>query len=218
MAGLPEVLVRRWQGAVVSWEEEHGRDFPWRHDRTPYRVLVAEVLLKRTTSTAAARKYAEFLERWPDPRALAAARLPDLVEFFRGIGLYNQRAKLAKEMAKVLVAEFGGEVPCDLGALLRVPGVGRYTADAVLSFGCGIPRAVVDSNVERVLRRAFGVEKKAELYQLAQLLVPTEKHDVYNYGMLDLGATVCSYRGPKCADCPVARLCMRASHEVFTEQ
>ena len=125
MAEVPKGLAGKWAQLIVSWEEEHGRDFPWRHNRTPYRVLVAEVLLKRTTSTAAARKYAEFLGRWPDPSALASAPLHELVEFFKDIGLYRQRARLAKEMGRVLVEEFGGEVPCDLGALLRLPGVGR---------------------------------------------------------------------------------------------
>ncbi|MBC7076807.1 MAG: hypothetical protein ABC596_09520 [Candidatus Methanosuratincola petrocarbonis] len=200
------------RAAVVGWERLEGRRFPWREGRTPYRVLVSELLLKRTTSTAAVRVFGEFVGRYPDIWSLAAADRGGLEAIFSKIGLQRQRAHAALAMARHIREVHGGRVPDDYRALLRVPGVGDYTASAVLSFGYGIPVATVDSNVVRVLGRVFrqSLGSRATLgnvRKIAQSIVPREGHELYNYGMIDLGALVCRYGRPRCARCPVTHLC-----------
>lgn len=207
---LDSTLKKRWVNAVVCWELENGREYPWRWITDPYKVLIAEVLLKRTTSTAASRLYGLFLEKYPDIFSLSKARVEELEEILRGIGLYRQRAKQLKTMATYIVEVYKGRIPANYQQLLKIPGVGDYTASAVLVFGYGIPRAVIDSNVERVIMRAFSVDKKS-VRQLADELTPKNVDEktlkAYTYGMIDLGALVCHYRRPRCELCPVKSLC-----------
>lgn len=197
---------------VIAWERVHPRDFPWRHDRTPYRVFVSEFLLKRTTSTAAKRVYPDFLERFPSLIELNDAPVSEVQEILRPVGLYRQRALGIKEAVRYLIMNFGGDLPRTWKGLMGVPHIGDYAAGCVLSFGHGIRAPAVDSNVERVLKRCFADvlgerPSHRELLDLSWEVVPSRDHDLYNYGVIDLGALVCSYRGCKKELCPVAHLC-----------
>ena len=203
---------RYFQQALLEWAKSNLREFPWRKNRTPYRVLVAEVILRRTTSKAASRVYEEFLKRWPDVRSLASADIRELEEFLKAIGYHKQRAKILKSMANFIVSEYGGRIPNDIKLLLRIPHVGFYIAGAILSLGYGTPAPMVDSNVQRILTRVFKRHLPEKpplrlLLSLARELLPEDRHEIFNLALLDLGALICRYDRPRCEKCPLAPLC-----------
>ena len=197
---------------VLKWAEKNFSDFPWRRHRSPYEVLVAEVLLKRTTATAAARVYEDFLSRFPSPQHIVSASDEELVEALASVGLQRQRAHSMKQLAAWILSKHGGCVPRDLEELLEVPGLGNYSATAILSFGYDIPAAVLDTNVERILNRVFGNTLPPRpswtlLREVATNLLPKDSHRHYNYGLLDLGRLICRYTDPRCGECPLASDC-----------
>jgi A/G-specific adenine glycosylase len=174
--------------ALLTWYDVHGRDLPWRRTRDPYAILVAEVMLQQTQVERVLPRYVRWLERWPTARSLAAAPLADVIRAWQGLG-YNRRAVNLHRAAKRIAL---GGWPQDL---TQLPGVGRYTADAVACFAFGEPVLPVDTNVKRVLDRSGG----RFTAQSAQAL-------------MDLGATVCLARIPRCASCPLARRCPSHGH------
>jgi len=198
---------------LASWAEGQGRSFPWRGSgTTPFQVLVAELLLKRTTAQAAARVYGQFLGEYPHLAAIVGADTPDIEKALESVGLQRQRARGFKAMANFIVDRYAGAIPTDLDSLLEVPQIGEYTARAVMSFGHGIPAAVVDSNVIRVLGRLFSQTlgkgpTLAQLQKLADALLPEQGHQKFNWAVLDLGALVCRYDRPKCEICPLMAIC-----------
>jgi len=200
------------RGRVIDWEKKNWVPYPWRVNRTPYKVLIAEILLKRTTRQAVSREFPKFIKKFPDIYAIYRAPLMEVAEALRNLGLYNQRATQLKELAKILVERYGGKVPDDWDKLTSLPGIGPYVAGAVLSFGYGRPAPVVDSNVMRLLRRLLDLESnKYEVYlRILWRLVPQEDHEYFNYGLIDLGALVCNYREPTCKICPLKDLCAKA--------
>ena len=214
---------------VLQWGGQNFSDFPWRLSRSPYEILIAELLLKRTTATAAARVYEGFLVRFPSLQDVASAPDEDLVRALSSVGLQHQRARSMKHLAAWLLSTHDGDVPSDLEGLLEVPGLGDYSATAILSFGYGVPAAVLDTNVERILIRTFGNTlpprpSRPVLREVAQNLLPTEGHREYNYGLLDLGRLICRYADPRCGECPLTSICdfynrssRKGTHQAGTE-
>lgn len=206
---------KRKEGFVVNlikWERENCRPFPWRKDTTPYRVFISEVLLKRTTSKAADRVFEQFVEMFPDIETLYTADTGIIEEVLKPIGLYKQRAKGLKETAKVVVEDYNGKFPREYTSLLKIPHIGPYTAGAIQSIGTGIPAPMVDSNVYRVITRAFGdlLPEKPSLKTVTNMvreLLPETRHEYFNWGLVDLGALICTYRGCKKDLCPVKKFC-----------
>ncbi len=204
---------RLFQEAVLRWVTDQLRDYPWRKPgRSPYEILIAEILLKRTTATAAARVYEDFLHKFPSPQAINDTDEEELAQELSKVGLQWQRAKAVKALAGHLTEVQGGEIPCDLHLLLDIPGLGEYSARAILSFGFGVPVAVVDANIERILGRAFQNvlprrPSQHSLQVLADSLLPNKSHREYNLGLLDLGAVICRYAAPLCEECPLTSIC-----------
>jgi len=201
--------------ALVAWFDRDGRDYPWRHSRDPYAVLVSEVMLQQTQVATVLRRgfYTRFLERFPDPRALAAAGDDELLKAWEGLGYYR-RVRMLREAARAIEDRHGGEFPRDFDAVLALPGVGRYTAGAVLSFAFGIAAPIVDGNAARVLSRLGDyrepVEKAAGqrwLWRSAGWLLDRERPRQFNWGLMELGQQRCRPGVPDCLDCPVARFC-----------
>lgn len=203
----------RLRRALLKWWRENRRSYPWREEtRTTYEVLVAEMLLKRTTATAAARVYDQFLRRFPSVGALNRARQATVEKALVTVGLQRQRAKGFKEMARYLIDVEGGAVPSDIERLARVPYVGSYAAAAVGSFALDVPAAVVDSNVERIVRRVFKRELGSSSgssvsRDVARRLLPGTDHRDFNLALLDFAAAVCRYGRPRCEECPVRDVC-----------
>jgi A/G-specific adenine glycosylase len=191
-------------GALLDWYAREGRDLPWRRTRDPYRVLVSEVMLQQTQVDRVIPRYERFLARFPDERSLAAASAADVIEEWSGLG-YNRRA-LALRRAAQAVAEHGW--PRALDGLQALPGVGPYTAAAVASFAFDAQVAAVDTNLRRVIERRDGVVRPpGPLARRAAELVPGGRAAAWNHAMMDLGATICRPRAPRCDACPVAEGC-----------
>lgn len=210
---LLEEQVEAFCVGVVAWASENLRDFPWRAaGSSVYLVLAAELLLKRTTASAAARVYPLFVRRFPSVAALAEASQGELAQVLAPIGLNTQRAQAIAQLARYLIEQEDGTIPPTLSRLLAVPALGPYSARAVLSLGFGIPAAIVDSNVERVLGRVFARTlprrpTKHTVQRIADAVMPLDSHRKFNLALLDLGATVCRYRDPRHESCPVRNVC-----------
>ena len=205
--------MRRFQRRLLAWYARHGRDLPWRRTRAPYRVLVSEIMLQQTQVDRVIPKYRQFLRRFPSLRALAAAPVEDVRQLWYPLG-YNVRPLRLHAIACETVARYGGRLPDDADRLRALPGIGRYTAGAVLSFAYGRDVAVLDTNVRRVLTRVFlGPRRTARLrgdprlWALAERLVPDGRGYDFNQALMDFGATWCTPRRPRCSGCPMQAFC-----------
>ncbi len=187
------------------------RDLPWRRTSDPYRIWVSEVMLQQTTVAAAAPYYERFVARFPTAASLAAAAEDEVLAVWSGLGYYHRARNLLRGARHVL-ARHGGAFPRDRSAALAVPGVGLYTANAVLSIAYGEPLAVVDGNVKRVLARVFALRgaaatSDATYHNLAADLLDAEAPGDWNQAIMELGATVCTPRAPACGACPWRARC-----------
>ena len=192
---------------VLAWWPSVARDLPWRRTRDPWSVLVSEIMLQQTQVDRVIPKWEAFLARFPTVEAAAHAPLGDLLDLWSGLG-YNRRAKYLHDCAATVCAEFDGVFPESLAALQTLPGIGPYTARAVLAFAFERAVAVVDTNVGRVLARVEGRQLSArEVQAAADSLVPAGDAWRWNQALLDFGALICRKRGPACAECPVRRSC-----------
>jgi len=193
-------------GSVLAWGGPRLRDLPWRRERDPWRILVAEVMLQQTQADRVIPKWTAFLEAYPTPTACADASLGDVLRRWQGLG-YPRRARNLHAAAAIVSAEHGGSLPDDLDGLLALPGVGPYTARAVLAFAFERDVAVVDTNIARVLARAAGERLTAKRAQAAaDELVPRGDGWLWNQVLMDLGATTCR-PVPRCERCPIAPVC-----------
>lgn len=191
----------------MKWFDEHQRDLPWRKDRDPYRVWLSEIMLQQTRVAAVVDHYGRFLQRFPSIEKLARAREASVLAAWSGLGYYR-RARMLHAAAKRVVKEHSGRFPPAAAQLRQLPGIGRYTAAAIASIAFNEPVAVVDGNVERVLQRLSGKQIAGEpLWRAAQRMLSTSRPGDFNQAMMELGATLCTPRQPKCALCPVSRLC-----------
>ena len=206
---IPPSLSRR----LLDWFAVHARALPWRVERTPYRVWVAEVMLQQTRAETVVPYYERFMARFPTIEALAAAPLEDVLRVWEGLGYYA-RARHLHESARVLVASRAGQLPGTYEGLLALPGVGRYVAGAVASLACGQDVPAVDGNARRVLCRLFEVRDDVTrlatqrmLERLAADLLPPGEAGRFNEALMELGATLCTPRAPRCLACPLADQC-----------
>ena len=209
--------VRALGSAVEAWGRAAGGatrrdDLPWRSTRDPWAVLVSETLAQQTQLSRVVPAYHRFLDAFPDATACAAAPLGDVLRAWQGMG-YNRRARNLHLAATAVVDRHGGRVPGDLAALLALPGVGPYTARAVLAFAFERDVGVVDTNAGRLLSRAVAGRslRAVEAQALVDAMVPTGRGWSFNQALLDLGATVCTARAPGCGGCPVRRRCRWAA-------
>jgi A/G-specific adenine glycosylase len=210
---FPPRTLSGFRRRLLAWFRANQRDLPWRRRRDPYRIWLSEVMLQQTRVAAVLPYYQRFLRRFPTVRALARAPLNDVLKYWAGLGYYS-RARNLHAAAKRIVARHGGLFPRDYRAALELPGVGGYTAAAILSISHGEPLAVLDGNVARVLARLGAVRgdlratrRWRRLRQIAQELLAAEAPGEWNQAMMELGATVCTPRAPRCKACPVSRWC-----------
>jgi len=208
--------IAAFQRRLLAWYRVHGRDLPWRRTRDPYRVLVSEVMLQQTQVDRVMPKYREFLKRYPTIRRLASADVDEVRKVWYPLG-YNIRPVRLHMIARETVAKYRGRLPDDGDALRALPGIGRYTAGAVLSFAYGRDAAILDTNVRRVLGRVFfGPRRSARVrgdkayWDLAAALVPAGRAYDFNQALMDFGATWCGPRRPRCRPCPMKSFCASA--------
>lgn len=200
--------------ALLAWYAENARDLPWRRDVTPYRVWISEIMLQQTRVEAVKDYYWRFLAAVPDISTLAQLPEEQLFKLWEGLGYYS-RARNLQRAARVCVSDYGGELPRDYGTLLRLPGIGPYTAGAIASIAFGIPVPAVDGNVLRVWSRFFAdgadMTDAAEKRRVTAALgscIPLQASGAFNQALMELGATVCLPNGePKCDHCPISTQC-----------
>lgn len=200
------------QSILLAWYDENKRDLPWRQTHDAYSVWLSEVILQQTRVAQGTEYYYRFLHTYPDVRSLAAADEDEVLHLWQGLGYYSRARNLLK--AARIVAGLGG-FPNEYEQLRRLPGVGDYTAAAIASIAFGKPYAVVDGNVYRILSRFYTLavprdttEGKRTYASLAQEWLPAEAPGLHNQAMMDLGATICLPRSPRCECCPLGDACM----------
>jgi A/G-specific adenine glycosylase len=199
---------------LLEWFSENRRDFPWRETSDPYKVLMAEIFLRKTDAGKVLGIYEHFIRKYSSLEALNNADESELEDFLRPLGLYRRRAKELLDLAQIVMTKHRGEVPHSREELLRLPGVGEYIANAVLCFAFDQTVPLLDTNVVRVVTRVFSFRprrKRArddpEMWRDVKQIVPKGKARDFNLAVLDLAATTCLSRKPKCAICPVTSLC-----------
>lgn len=204
---------------LLEWYGERGRaHLPWRREPTPYRVVVSEFMLQQTQVERVIPAFESFVARFGDFGALAAASRADVVRAWQGLG-YNSRAVWLHELARAVVTVHGGDLPNDEDALRALPGVGPYTARAIRAFAFDADVVAIDTNVRRIVHRTrYGLEfppraGSAQLDEAATAMLPPGQGFAFNSALMDLGATVCTARAPKCLICPLRHECAAAPLE-----
>ena len=207
----PEML--RFRRRLTAWFRRQGRDLPWRRTRDPYAVLVSEFMLQQTQVNRVMEYFPRFLARYPTIQALAAAESAQVREVWQGLGYYRRVANLHR-LAQEVVAERAGVIPIELDALRSLPGIGRYTAGAVATFAFERATPAVDTNVSRVIRRAFhprakGSSGEKKIWATGLALQPRAGNAAwsFNQAIMELGALVCTARVARCGECPVKSVC-----------
>jgi A/G-specific adenine glycosylase len=203
---------------LLDWYGRSRRDLPWRRVRDPYAIWVSEVMLQQTRVATVIPYYERFLARFPTLTALARAEESEVLAAWQGLGYYR-RARALHRGARAVAADHGGSLPRDLEGLRAIPGIGPYTAGAIASIAFDTPAPVVDGNVTRVLCRLYALggdpaknPLRAELWRRAAQLVPAARASDFNQALMELGATVCTPRAPRCDECPLRRACLARSH------
>ncbi len=215
---LPPDKLESFQKNLLTWYQVHQRDLPWRRpeNMTPYRILVSEIMLHQTQVQTVIPVYEKFLEQFPTIDTLAQAPLEEIKAITDGLG-YKVRGHWLKEIAKNIVEKRQGKIPQTLDELQKLPGVGRYTAGAILSFAFQHDAPIVDVNVERVLSRVFGANKtefqspakyQRLMWEFAHRVIPPQKGFIFNQAIMDFGALICIARSPRCSVCPLRLICI----------
>jgi A/G-specific adenine glycosylase len=215
--------LKTFQRRLLTWFRTHQRDLPWRASRDPYRVWVAEVMLQQTRIAAVLPYYHRFLRRFPRVESLGRAPQDEVLKHWSGLGYYS-RARNLHRAAKEIVARHAGKFPREFEAALRLPGIGRYTAAAVLSIAYDAPLGVLDGNVARVLARLGAIRgdlraprRWNSLTATAQQLLAPEAPGDWNQALMELGETICTPQTPRCQSCPISRAC-RAHAQGIVDQ
>lgn len=207
---LPDhtIPVRLFRRKLLSWFDQHKRDLPWRRYKDPYRIWISEIMLQQTRVAAVLEYYEQFITRFPTLRSLATAREGSVLAAWSGLGYYR-RARMLRAAARRILNEHSGKFPSSAAELRTLPGIGRYTSAAVASMAFNEPVAAVDGNVERLLQRVLGKQiDNTRLWLTAQGLLCQKRPGDFNQAMMELGATLCIPRGPKCEWCPISQMCV----------
>ncbi|WP_437188156.1 A/G-specific adenine glycosylase [Planctomicrobium sp. SH668] len=199
--------------SLGKWYLREGRSLPWREKTDPYEIWISEIMLQQTTVKAVIPYYERFLSRFPTVFDLAAASESEVLQYWEGLGYYS-RGRNLRLAAQRVCEEFGGVFPSDLAELQSLPGIGRYTAGAIRSFGFDLPAPIVEANTLRLYCRLLGFsgdprgkEGQKILWALAERLQPSKVAGHLNQALMELGATVCTPTSPKCEECPVVQFC-----------
>jgi A/G-specific adenine glycosylase len=205
---------------LLAWYRRNQRSLPWRKTSNPYRIWISEIMLQQTQVDTVIPYYHRFLKAFPTVSSLARAPLQDVLKVWENLGYYS-RARNIHTAARMIVEKFGGRIPDNLEEIKTLPGVGLYTAGAILSIAYGQALPAVDGNVRRILCRLFAIRKpvddareQKQLQKLAASLIPAKHPGDFNQALMDLGATICKAKNPDCSRCPVACQCQARLHDL----
>ncbi|TFG20960.1 MAG: hypothetical protein EU533_05760 [Promethearchaeota archaeon] len=204
---------RTFVRVLLKWYDTNKRVFPWRDEKlTPFQVLVAELMLQKTNATQVEKLFSNFIENYPDPLSVRKLKESYLSELLKPLGLYNRRARDLKKLADIVIDD-NNTIPNNKKALLELPGVGEYIANAVICFAFDQKVPIIDANIGRIMKRVYSFPVKSapsrdkELTKRMDEILPEKKFKEFNYAMLDFAALICSPRNPKCIQCPINELC-----------
>jgi A/G-specific adenine glycosylase len=205
------LLSRKIQTKLLQWYEKNGRDLPWRKTRDPYAIWISEIMLQQTQVATVIPYYRRFLKSFPTVHHLAKSDLSKVLKIWEGLGYYS-RARNLHRASKIVLNHFKAKIPDHLKDLLGLPGIGKYTAGAILSIAYNKEAPILDGNVKRVLSRLFAVSenpKKTErlLWKISESLIPKGRSNSFNQAIMDLGAVICTPKDPFCHRCLLHRLC-----------
>ena len=209
---------------LLQWHfEANNRNLPWKNEKDAYKIWLSEVILQQTRADQALPYYERFTTQYPDVHLLAAAPEDEVFRLWQGLGYYN-RCRNLLHTARILSREYGGRFPGTYEEILALKGIGSYTAAAIASFAFGLPYAVLDGNVYRVLSRYFGINTpidspagKQEFQELATRLLPQEEAAAFNQAIMDFGSSVCKPKSPACTTCPLSAGCFALKKEMVTQ-
>lgn len=209
---------------IIGWQQHHGRnDLPWQRQATPYHVLVSELMLQQTQVTTVIPYFERWLQHFPTIEHLAQAPTDEVMALWQGLGYYS-RARNLHRAAQQICNEYAGKVPATVHELREIAGIGAYTAGAIRAFAYNQDGVIVDGNVKRLFSRLFAIAgdlnsaaKQRQLWQLAEHFTPSADNRRYAQGLLDLGATICTPRQPKCNDCPLSDHCQALRQDRVAE-
>lgn len=211
---------RYFSEKVAEWYEENKRNLPWRGINDPYKIWLSEIILQQTRVVQGLPYFEKFVSKYPDVRSLAAASEQDILRLWQGLGYYT-RARNLHKCAKTVVSEFNGFFPTQYSELLRLPGIGEYTAAAIASFSSNERVAVVDGNVFRVIARVFGIDEEINspggrktFTRLANELITHAEPAVHNQAMMEFGALFCTPKSPRCTECVLSTACVAANKNI----
>ncbi|MBD3211215.1 MAG: hypothetical protein GF311_01310 [Candidatus Lokiarchaeota archaeon] len=211
--GITEQVKKRFQELIISWAEKYLRNYPWRENRTPYRVLISEILLTRTKADQVVPVYEKFVDIYPTIEEFLNVKKSKLKSLIKSLGLLF-RADMLKEISVRLRNEFEGKIPDEIKDLKSLRGIGNYGANAILCFGFNKRRALLDSNFIRVFKRVFRITAKTKtaksdkfLWNFSEWLLPEKDFSNFNYGIIDLGGLICTSIKPLHKRCPLRDIC-----------
>jgi A/G-specific adenine glycosylase len=203
---------------LLNWFRQHARDLPWRRTRDPYHIWVSEIMLQQTQVSTVTGYFARFIERFPTMQSLADAREQEVLRLWEGLGYYR-RARQLHAAAQLVVERYGGEFPREFQQVRALPGIGRYTAGAILSIAFDESHPILEANTTRLLARLIGfrddVTRSAGqriLWTAAELLVPKRRAGEFNQAMMEVGSEICTPRQPHCEQCPIRLFCAASRH------
>jgi A/G-specific adenine glycosylase len=199
---------------LIDWYRQHKRELPWRETSDPYKIWISEIILQQTRVNQGLSYYYNFINRFPDIISLSEANEDEVLKLWQGLGYYS-RARNLHATAKIIASDYNGHFPDDYPSVIKLKGIGEYTAAAICSFAFNLPYAVVDGNVFRILSRVFeirtpidGSTGKKEFTSLASELLDKKNPSLFNQAIMDLGALVCTPLSPRCPDCPLQHNCL----------
>lgn len=214
--------MQRISDKLLRWYDENARSLPWRSAPTPYKVWVSEIMLQQTQVETVIPYFQRFIQRFPDLPSLAMAEESEVLQVWEGLGYYS-RARNLHKAARLIVADYAGQIPADVAALKSLPGIGAYTAGAIASIAFGDPEPALDANIRRVTIRLLDLHEPprsktdAKLWEFARQILPTSRIGDYNQALMDLGSAVCTPTNPQCQPCPLKSDCLAFQHGTQSE-
>ena len=209
---------------LLHWFHENARDLPWRRTYSPYHVWISEIMLQQTQMDRAVNYFTRWMERLPDIETVASSIEEEILKLWEGLGYYSRAANIIKT-AKILLARHDGQLPADFDQLLKLPGIGQYTAGAIMSIAFNREHVIIDANIERVFARLFNIDKPVKdkktyafINKKAADLMPKGRAREYNQALMELGGLICLPRNPRCLTCPINEHCLARRENVIEKR
>ena len=214
MIAIEKSKLQKFTSTLLDWWERRRFDYPWRKTSDPYRILISELMLRKTTRKQVKKVYEEFFLKYPTVEALSQAHIESIENTIKSLGMHHTRSKALKEIAEIIMDEYNGKIPKNHRLLKKLPSVGPYIANALLCLAYGRAVPLLDTNTARVLKRVFSLESSRKrvrddpkMWETVSLLIPKGRARDFNLAILDFAASICLPTKPECAVCPLLGIC-----------